>query len=204
MSDKTDTNAGELILSLGRHETVELDSLRPYWRNPRRISDEEVNMLVKSLTDYGYQQPIVVDEDYVLIVGHTRYTALRRMDVTEVPVIVATNLTPAQVKQYRLIDNRAGEYSGWDFEKLTAELGELDQNLLMAFFPEIGGFEEEVVDHEADAEAEWAKVDTGVEFTCPSCFHDWEIEVTREDIMAGVVDPRTKSADQIKTIQEEV
>ena len=89
-------------------ETISLDKVRPYWRNPRRVTEDAVNQLIASIREYGYQQPIVVDSDYVIIVGHTRYAALRRMEVTEAPVRVARSLTPAQAKQYRVLDNRAG------------------------------------------------------------------------------------------------
>ena len=62
-------------------ETVDLDRVRPYWRNPRRVTEDAVTQLMASISEYGYQQPIVVDSDYVIIVGHTRYAALRRLNI---------------------------------------------------------------------------------------------------------------------------
>lgn len=173
-------------MELGRYETVPLDRIKPYWRNPRTITEEDVNRLAESIKQFGYQQPIVVDEDYVIIVGHTRYAALRRLDVHEIPVRVATELTPEQVKQYRLIDNRAAEYTAWDFDKLTEEVSALDKQLMGMFFPEL-------VTEQADGVAddpsvkEWERVETGVDFVCPSCFHSWKVDVTLEAVMAGTI-----------------
>ena len=171
--------------------TMSIADIVPYWRNPRRISDEAVNALMESLRQYGYQQPIVVDTEKVIIMGHTRYSALRRLGVQEVPVLVASSLTPKQVKELRTIDNRTAEYTRWDFEKLLGELDGLDQNLMYSFFPEVVGpstddFEEgeQRVDEMVVDMFEKPKVPT-VEFICPTCFHSWEMEVTREDIFSG-------------------
>jgi ParB-like chromosome segregation protein Spo0J len=76
--------------------------------------------------EFGWQQPIVVDGEGVIIAGHTRLLAAKHLGLTEVPVHVAAGLTPAQVKAYRLMDNRSHEESGWDYEKLSAELFDLD------------------------------------------------------------------------------
>src|SRR5690625_7573707 len=103
-----------------------IDSIKPNWRNPRRISDEAIEQLAHSIQEYGYQQPLVVDGKNVLIVGHTRYAAMRRLGVETVQVMIADQLTPKQVKQFRLIDNRAAEYTTWDPEVLAWQLAELD------------------------------------------------------------------------------
>lgn len=174
----------------GRIETVPLDRIKPYWRNPRKVTEENVNRLAESIKAFGYQQPIVVDEDYVIIVGHTRYAALRRLDVREVPVRVASDLTPEEAKQYRLIDNRVAEHTSWDFDKLTEEIGKLDAGLIGMFFPEIdidGAAAAGVESPEDTLAKEWDRVQTSVDFVCPSCFHSWQTEVTREAVMAGVI-----------------
>lgn len=182
-------------MRLGRIETVPTDDVKPYWRNPRRVTDEAVNMLRASIERFGYQQPIVVDSDYVIIVGHTRYAALRKMGEAEIDVMVADTLTPKQVKQYRVIDNKAGEYSSWDYEKLLEELAETDRELARSFFPEIdfgddiiemdlGGSEGEE-EEQPNPDDRWGDVDNVVEFVCPSCFHGFSKEVTREQILTG-------------------
>ena len=161
----------------------------PYWRNPRRISDEAVNAVVESIKAYGYQQPIVVDTENVIIMGHTRYSALRRMGVKEIPVLVATELTAKQVKELRTIDNRTAEYTRWDFEKLMDELDGVNSELMMSFFPEVLGAPDTDIEDDG-GESKLIDVfekrpDPTAEFICPTCFHQWEMPVSREDVFAG-------------------
>lgn len=167
-----------------------LDAVVPYWRNPRRINDEAVNALVASITEYGYSQPIVVDETNVIIIGHTRYTALRRMGVQQAPVVVATGLTAGQVKELRVLDNKAAEYSSWDFEVLSEELQGLNMGLMRAFFPEVGSIQDRGTDEVSESDdlpdtSAWDEVDRLAEFICPSCFHSWEMEVTLKAVKTG-------------------
>ncbi len=100
------------------------DSIRPYQKNPRR-NDSAVDAVARSITEYGFRQPIVVDEAGVIIVGHTRWKAARKLGLTEVPVHVAVGLSAEKAKAYRLADNRLNEIAEWDFEVLPMELGEL-------------------------------------------------------------------------------
>ena len=176
-------------MKLAPTKMMPLDDIIPYWRNPRRLTDEAVNAVVVSLTQYGYQQPIVVDAGNVIIAGHTRYTAMRRMGVKEVAVSVADDLTPEQVKQFRLIDNKAGEYSTWDFDKLTTEVVDMDPLLAQAFFAEVVGAGVEFAENTftSDYEDEEEEESMDVDFTCPSCFHSWEMTVTPEALAAGIL-----------------
>jgi DNA modification methylase len=103
-----------------------LDRLRPYENNPRH-NDAAVAAVAASIREFGFRQPIVVDDDGVIIVGHTRYKAALQLGLTEVPVHVATGLSPAQVRAYRLADNQTAQLSQWDTDKLAAELLELQQ-----------------------------------------------------------------------------
>ena len=82
-----------------------IESIRPYENNPR-LNDAAVDAVARSIQEFGFRQPIVVDEDGVIIVGHTRYKAALKLGLTEVPVHVAVGLTPAQVKAYRIADNQ--------------------------------------------------------------------------------------------------
>ena len=79
------------------------------------------------MENFGFQQPIVVDKDLVIIAGHTRHQAAHLLGMTKVPVVIAADLTPAQVAQYRIADNKTAEYSDWDETKLIAELEALMQ-----------------------------------------------------------------------------
>lgn len=99
-------------------------SIFPYENNPR-INAGAVRAVATSLKTFGWQQPIVVDKDGVVIVGHTRLLAAKSLGMTEGPVHVADKLTPAQVAAYRLADNRVGEIATWDEEKLFEELNAL-------------------------------------------------------------------------------
>ena len=108
-----------------------IDEIRPYENNPR-LNDGAVGAVAESIREFGFQQPIVVDRDGVIIAGHTRYKAAKKLGLTEVPVVVAGNLTDEQVKAYRLADNKTGELAEWDFSALEEELagiGELDMSL---------------------------------------------------------------------------
>jgi DNA modification methylase len=102
-----------------------IDRLIEYARNARKITQAAVDKVAASIREFGFRQCIVVDKDNVIIVGHVRLRAARKLGLTQVPVHVAANLTPAQVKAYRLMDNRSHEEVEWDFELLGAELLEL-------------------------------------------------------------------------------
>lgn len=101
-----------------------ITSITPYDRNPRRNGDA-VDAVARSLTEFGFRQPIVVDCDGVVIVGHTRLLAAQKLGMTEVPVHVADNLTPEQAKAYRIADNQTASIAEWDMELLPLELIEL-------------------------------------------------------------------------------
>jgi DNA modification methylase len=96
-----------------------------YPRNARKITQAAVDKVAKSLQAFGFRQPIVVDREDVIIVGHVRLRAAKKLGMTHVPVHVAANLTPAQVRAYRLMDNRSHEEVEWDIEMLGAELLEM-------------------------------------------------------------------------------
>ena len=102
-----------------------VDQVIPYARNARTISDAAVAKVAASIQEFGWRQPIVVDGKRVIIAGHTRLLAARKLGLKEVPVHVADNLSPAQVKAYRLMDNRSHDETSWDFELLGPELADL-------------------------------------------------------------------------------
>jgi ParB-like chromosome segregation protein Spo0J len=106
-------------------ETVAIGSVIPYARNPRR-NGAAVSKVAASLREFGWRQPIVVDEQMVVVAGHTRLEAARTLNMEEVPIHIAAGLTPEQIKAYRLADNRVGQEAEWDQELLRLELGELE------------------------------------------------------------------------------
>jgi ParB-like chromosome segregation protein Spo0J len=102
-----------------------IDKVIPYARNARTISEAAVAKVAASIQEFGWRQPIVVDTNRVIIAGHTRQLAARKLGFKEVPVHVADNLSPAQVKAYRLMDNRSHEETSWDAPLLADCLAEL-------------------------------------------------------------------------------
>ena len=109
----------------------------PYARNPRKISDEAVAAVAGSIKEFGFKSPIIVDGEGVIINGHTRLKAAMRLGHTQVPVIVASDLTPAQVQAYRLADNRVAEFTDWDADLLRVELDEIEVDLDFAGFDDL-------------------------------------------------------------------
>ena len=101
-------------------EMMAIKLLKPYENNPR-LNAKAIPQVMKSLTEFGWRQPIVVDKDLVVIVGHTRLAAAKKMKLKQVPVHVA-DLTEAQVRAYRITDNRSHDRSEWDIPLLGAEL----------------------------------------------------------------------------------
>ena len=105
-------------------QNVPITSVKPYEKNPR-FNDDAVDAVAKSIKEFGWQQPIVVDSEMVVIAGHTRLKAAERLGLTEVPVIIADNLTPEQVKAYRIADNKTGEIAEWNYDLLPFEIKDL-------------------------------------------------------------------------------
>jgi DNA modification methylase len=109
-------------------ELCPIDQIKPYPGNPR-VNDGAVDAVAASLREYGFRQPIVTDSDYVVIVGHTRLKAAQKLGLTKVPVHLATDLTPAQIRAYRIADNQTATIADWDFTLLPIELSALrDEN----------------------------------------------------------------------------
>ena len=111
----------------------------PYIRNPRKNAGIPVAKVKASLKEFGWRQPIVVDSEGVIIVGHTRYQAALELGMTEIPVHVAEGLTAAQVKAYRIADNKTGDFAEWDFDLLKLEFADLQE---LDFGLDLTGFDE--------------------------------------------------------------
>jgi DNA modification methylase len=105
-------------------ELRKLTDIRPYEKNPR-INESAVDAVASSLREFGFRQPIVVDADGMIVVGHTRWKAAQKLGLDTVPVHVATDMSPAQIKAYRIADNQTGNIADWDYQLLPIELSEL-------------------------------------------------------------------------------
>lgn len=185
------------------------DGLTPYEGNPRKITDEGINRVAESIERYGWHQPIVVDAEHVVVVGHTRLAAAQQLGLTSVPVHVADDITVEQARAYRLADNRTGEMSQWDDDALALEAREFPDELVETYFPDVdleiesieqarGPSDEDVADaaekigNIPDPAAETTHI-TQVE--CPACYESFAVrtatlpgvtsELLRELIQGG-------------------
>ena len=105
-----------------RVQQVDVQSIKPYWRNPRDNQDA-LEAMKESIERYGYQELISVDQDGVIVTGHLRFKALKALGHKKIDVIVLDHLTPEQIKEFRLVDNKIAEGSRWDPRRLGEELG---------------------------------------------------------------------------------
>lgn len=106
-------------------ERLKLSEITPYGNNPRK-NDGAVNAVAESIRQCSYITPVIVDEDHVIIAGHTRYKALKALGMDDAECLVCEGLTGEQKKKYRFLDNKTGEKAAWDLMKLEAELEGLD------------------------------------------------------------------------------
>jgi len=120
-------------------ESWEITRPIPYSRNPRR-NEGAIAKVAGSLKEFGWRQPIVVDTEGVIIAGHTRLLAAQKLGLSQVPVHIATDLSPQQIKAYRLADNRVAQEAEWDMDLLKLELSELDEE---GFSLDLTGFNED-------------------------------------------------------------
>jgi DNA modification methylase len=106
-------------------ELRDIESIKPYESNPR-VNNSAVASVTASIKEFGFRQPIVVDSDGVIVVGHTRHKAALKLGLKQVPVHVATDLTPDQAKAYRIADNATASIADWDYPLLALEIGQLN------------------------------------------------------------------------------
>lgn len=111
---------------------IKIDKLKVYENNPRN-NTEAVSKVAASIEEFGFKVPIIIDRDNIIIAGHTRLLAAKELGFEKVPCIVADDLTPEQVKAFRLADNKVSEYSTWDFQKLNLELEDLQDFEMVDF-----------------------------------------------------------------------
>ncbi len=115
---------------------LSIDEIIPYENNPRK-NDNAVDKVAESIKEFGFKVPIIIDKDHVIIAGHTRYKAAKKLDFKKAPVIMAEDLTEEQVKAFRIMDNKSSEFATWDYEALLVEMESLkleDYNLELTGF----------------------------------------------------------------------
>lgn len=117
-------------------ELVHIDKIKPYENNPRN-NDEAVDKVAESINEFGFKIPIIVDKDNIIIAGHTRYKAAKKLGLESIPVIKDEDLTEQQVKAFRIMDNKSSEFATWNYEALLIEMDSLkldDYNLDLTGF----------------------------------------------------------------------
>lgn len=153
-----------------------VDTIIPYDDNPR-LNERAVNSVANSIKDFGFQVPIIVDADGVIICGHTRLIAAQKLGMTEVPVVVADDLTPEQVRIFRIADNKVGELAEWDKDKLAEEFMNLGNSIDFERY----GFKAEEFRSEEELEQEFessvndSKEKNGKIMKCPNCGKEFEV-----------------------------
>lgn len=134
----------------------------PYGNNPRR-NEKAVNAVMASIKEFGFKNPIIVDENKVIISGHTRRLAALKLGLKKVPVVIAKDLTEDQARAFRLADNRVASFSSWDEEKLKEEIAGIDNIDLSDF-----GFKTD------DIRNIFMEKQEGKRHMCPKCGFAWK------------------------------
>ena len=150
--------------------TLQIGQIKPYENNPRN-NDNAVDAVAESIRQCSYIQPIIVDENNVVLAGHTRLKALQQLGYEEVPCLIREGLTEEQKKKFRFLDNKTGEAAIWDIEKLNEELFDLDLGDLDFFNMSEESFEfKEEPERQGAVEYEMEDFeDEAFTYECPSC-----------------------------------
>jgi site-specific DNA-methyltransferase (adenine-specific) len=126
-----------------------ISEVKPYEKNPRK-NDQSVDKVARSIEEFGFKVPLVIDKNNVIVCGHTRYKAAKKLGLTVVPCVVADDLTDEQIKAYRLADNKVGEDSLWDMDMLNGELDDILNIDMTDFGFALPEFDAEVVEDDYD------------------------------------------------------
>ena len=151
--------------------------LNPYANNPRN-NENAVDAVAASIEQFGFKVPVIVDSDGVIIAGHTRLKAAKKLGIEKVPCVIADDLTPEQVRAFRLADNKVGELASWDEDKLAEELASLDGLFdfeLFGFRADDFSTEDELEREFSEGTAPGAKEKKGKIMKCPNCGQEFEV-----------------------------
>lgn len=162
-------------------ELIDIKNIKPYENNPR-INDKAVDHVANSIKEFGFKSPIILDKNNVIICGHTRFKAAKKLKLKEVPCVIADDLTEEQVKAYRLADNKTSELSEWDYALLDIEINDLsDINLEDFGFDLSTDFnydedleEDDYTQEEMENELNQVKESKKKTHVCPNCGCEFE------------------------------
>ncbi len=154
---------------------MNIGDIIPYENNPRK-NDKAVDAVAASIKEFGFKVPVVIDSENVIVCGHTRYKAAKKLKLKDIPCVVADDLTEEQIKAFRLADNKVGELAEWDFDLLAGELDEIF-DIDMAEF----GFDLSETDAASDPQAidldddQPTNRDKKQQCHCPKCGFAFEV-----------------------------
>ena len=155
--DRSASDSMEMIMK-------KIEVLHPYENNPRK-NEGAIDAVANSIKEFGFKVPIVIDKKDTIVTGHTRYLAAQKLGLEEVPCILADDLTPKQIRAFRLADNKTSELAGWDFTKLDEELALID-DLDMTDF---GFIDHEDIDVDSFFASAEEKPKEPRQIQCPHC-----------------------------------
>jgi site-specific DNA-methyltransferase (adenine-specific) len=152
---------------------IDIDKIIPYINNPRN-NESAIDKVASSIKEFGFKVPIIIDENNVVVTGHTRLLASKKLGIKTIPCVVANDLSEAQIKAFRIADNKVSEYSKWDYELLNIELEQLEE--LDFDMSEFGVSIFEPIEFEIDGDIEDILEEEYQEppkktCTCPNCGH---------------------------------
>lgn len=161
-----------------------LSELIPYENNPRK-NDEAVDAVAASISEFGWKVPVVIDTDNVVVAGHTRLKAAKKLGIEDIPCIVADDLSEEQVKAFRLADNKVGEIAEWDFSQLEDELSNIDMNMSVFGF---GGMDDLTFPEHLDDDSETpTEIAAKLTFKNFDDYETWESELKQIANQAGAI-----------------
>jgi site-specific DNA-methyltransferase (adenine-specific) len=177
---------------------IKIDDLKPYENNPR-FNDDAVEYVAKSIKEFGFKVPLVVDKNNVIVTGHTRYKAGLELGLKELPCIIADDLTDEQVKLFRLADNKVSEVSSWNYELLGEEIDKIKGLDLQEFGFPIDDDTLDFIENIMDS----GIADTSVDFNLDKISVEFDIEY--EDKVKEVISEvgKLKIIDEVLTRIEE-
>ena len=146
-----------------------IGELKPYENNPRK-NDEAVDAVAASIAEFGWKVPVIIDTDNVVVAGHTRLKAAKKLGIEDIPCIVADDLSDEQIKAFRLVDNKVSEFSRWDYDRLKQEIAaiRLDMEMFGIKLTDCPDYNDLFVEAEP-------KDHKKKQYTCPCCGETFEL-----------------------------
>lgn len=150
-----------------------MKDIKPYERNPRK-NKRAVQAVKRSIEEFGFRTPIILDRDGVIVAGHSRYQAAKELGFKTLPTLIADDLTETQIKAYRIADNRTVDFADWDADLLTSEVEGIDMDLDWLELSELGVG----TDFQPADEDDQGKLDKKEPkfVTCPHCGETFEYD----------------------------